>query len=86
MEALRHSPPKEINGQKVIETIDYLKDPTPLPQSNVLLFRVEDQSKFVIRPSGTEPKIKIYGLARHNEKRKLEASLNVFKALLSFDI
>ena len=82
METLRKSPPKEINGQKVIEVTDYLSDHTALPQSNVLLFRVDDHSKFVIRPSGTEPKIKIYGLVRHNEKGKLDASLESLKSLL----
>ena len=83
MEQLRRSPPQEINGQKVIDVIDYDAGNTPLPKSNVLLFRVDDQSKFVIRPSGTEPKIKIYGLARHQKKEKLEASLQSLKALLT---
>lgn len=81
MKALRENPPQAINGQKVIETEDYLTGKTkiPLPKSNVLVFRVEDQSKFVIRPSGTEPKIKIYALARHKEKERLEASLAFIK-------
>jgi len=82
MEALRRSPPNEINKQQVIEVTDYLSDHTALPKSNVLLFRVDDHSKFVIRPSGTEPKIKIYGLVRHNEKGKLETSLESLKNLL----
>lgn len=82
MEALRKSPPTAINKQKVIEVTDYLSDHTALPKSNVLLFRVDDHSKFVIRPSGTEPKIKIYGLVRHNEKGKLDASLESLKSLL----
>ncbi|MCB1109969.1 MAG: phospho-sugar mutase [Chlamydiia bacterium] len=83
MEQLRRSPPQEINGQKVIDVIDYAAGNTPLPKSNVLLFRVDDHSKFVIRPSGTEPKIKIYGLARHQKKEKLEASLQSLKTLLT---
>ncbi len=41
---------------------DYL---ITLPQSDVLLFRLEDQSRLVIRPSGTEPKIKIYASTTH---------------------
>ncbi|MCB1106911.1 MAG: phospho-sugar mutase [Chlamydiia bacterium] len=75
MKTLRESPPKEINGQKVVETIDYQTEETGLPRSDVLLFRVEDQSKFVIRPSGTEPKIKIYALACHSDLKKVDASL-----------
>ena len=79
MGALRKSPPNKINKQKVIEVTDYLLDQTTLPKSDVLLFRVDDHSKFVIRPSGTEPKIKIYGFARHNEKGKLDTSLESLK-------
>ncbi|MDJ0651799.1 MAG: phospho-sugar mutase [Simkaniaceae bacterium] len=81
MKELRANPPKAIEGQKVIDIEDYLTGNThlPLPKSNVILFRLEDQSKFVIRPSGTEPKIKIYGLVRHREKKRLLAALNDLK-------
>lgn len=81
MKKLRDNPPHEIEGQKVIDIEDYLTGKThiPLPKSNVLLFRLEDQSKFIIRPSGTEPKIKIYGLVRHQEKKRLEAALKFLK-------
>lgn len=81
MKRLRENPPKEIETQKVIEIEDYLtgETKTPLPKSNVLLFRLEDHSKFIIRPSGTEPKIKIYGLVRHQDKEKLEGALNSLK-------
>lgn len=81
MEKLRKAPPKTIDGQKVIAIEDYLTGKTqiPLPKSNVLLFRLEDQSKYVIRPSGTEPKIKIYGLARHQNKKRLNAALSELK-------
>ena len=81
MKNLRENPPREIEGQKVIDIEDYLTGKThiPLPKSNVLLFRLEDHSKFIIRPSGTEPKIKIYGLVHHQEKKRLEAALNFLK-------
>ncbi len=81
MEALRQNPPKEINGDKVVEVEDFLTGKTkhPLPKSNVLLFRTEDQSKFIIRPSGTEPKIKIYGFARHSDVKRLYISLDFLK-------
>lgn len=90
MEALRTTPPKEICGQDVIEIEDYLtsqkttiatgkEEPLTLPQSNVLVFRLADRSKFVIRPSGTEPKIKIYGLARYDDEKRLDKDLNYLK-------
>ncbi|MCP5506095.1 MAG: phospho-sugar mutase [Chlamydiales bacterium] len=81
MEKLRKEPPKTIDGQKVIAIEDYLTGKTqiPLPKSDVLLFRLEDQSKYVIRPSGTEPKIKIYGLARHHNKKRLNTALSELK-------
>jgi phosphoglucomutase/phosphomannomutase len=72
MNRLRSSPPKTIGGQTVVYLEDYEKrvktdmatkktQPLTLPQSDVLLFRLSDESRLVVRPSGTEPKIKIYG-------------------------
>ncbi len=71
METLRKKPPQAIGGKKVVLIEDYsqrerrnittnTKEKLTLPQSDVLLFRLEDASKIVIRPSGTEPKIKLY--------------------------
>jgi len=59
---LRNNPPGEINGIKVTEIRDYLdyNGPIKLPKENVLQFIMEDKSWFCIRPSGTEPKLKIY--------------------------
>jgi len=59
LSTLRNEPPKDINGIKVIEAVDYLED-TDLPKSNVLYYTLEDGSWFCVRPSGTEPKIKFY--------------------------
>ncbi|GMQ56023.1 phospho-sugar mutase [Vallitalea sediminicola] len=56
---LRNESPKDINGVKVIDAVDYLED-TDLPKSNVLYYTLEDGSWFCVRPSGTEPKIKFY--------------------------
>src|SRR5690606_8245119 len=60
MERFRKTPPHKIDGKKVIVLEDFLKGVNSLPSSDVLLFKLEDQSKLVIRPSGTEPKVKIY--------------------------
>ena len=60
--ALRDKLPKEVGGIKVEEVRDYLDyhGPVRLPKENVLQFILEDKSWFCIRPSGTEPKLKIY--------------------------
>ena len=71
MTKLRNEHPTEINGLKVVKFDDYQtsvsKDLTTgekteitLPKSNVLAFTLEQGAKVVIRPSGTEPKIKAY--------------------------
>ena len=45
---------------KIAKTVDYLNDETGLPKSDVMQFEFEDGSSFIARPSGTEPKIKLY--------------------------
>ncbi len=72
MKKLRSHPPQTIGGIATVYIEDYEKrtrtfipsgkiEKLDLPPSDVLLFRLADQSRLVIRPSGTEPKIKIYG-------------------------
>jgi phosphomannomutase len=60
MKRLRETPPKQIGGQPVALLEDYLLGHDGLPPSDVLRFWLADASKLVIRPSGTEPKVKIY--------------------------
>ena len=71
MELFRNSPPKKLAGKKVIQIEDYFKrkrfiipfdktEKISLPKANVLVFKLEDNSRIAIRPSGTEPKIKFY--------------------------
>ncbi len=64
MKALRNNPPKEIAGKKVLNVVDYNQEGTGLPKANVLEFNLEDDAKFMVRPSGTEPKIKVYFSAK----------------------
>jgi len=72
MRQLQDSPPYSIGGMRVLTLEDYQrsikahldsgkKEPISLPKSDVLSFTLEDGSKLVVRPSGTEPKIKLYG-------------------------
>ncbi len=77
---LRNDPPKEIGGYKVVAFRDYktgiIKDiatgnesTTGLPTSNVLYFDLEDDAWVCVRPSGTEPKLKLYfGIKGKNEE------------------
>ena len=61
MNTLRTNPPVEFAGRKVVSVTDYNKpEETGLPKANVLIFGLEDGAKVVVRPSGTEPKIKTY--------------------------
>ena len=60
MEEFRKNPIRELNGIKLVKIIDYLNDETGNPKSNVLKYYYEDGSWFALRPSGTEPKIKLY--------------------------
>ena len=80
MSGLRAQPPKEIAGLKVTAVRDYLKgtrtengreEPTGLPKSDVLYFELERGCWVCVRPSGTEPKIKLY--VNSNDKEKAEA-------------
>ena len=60
MDSLRKEPPVCIGSAKVTGFTDYQNDDTGLIPSNVLEFRMEDGSKVIARPSGTEPKLKLY--------------------------
>ena len=63
MDFFRKKTPNVIANCKVTDVIDYLGD-TNLPKSDVLYFKLDNDVDFVIRPSGTEPKIKIYYLSK----------------------
>ncbi len=60
MDDIRHQPIMSIGEMMLKDTIDYLRDETDAGKSNVLRFFLDDGSWYAIRPSGTEPKIKIY--------------------------
>ena len=61
MQKLRQDPPAEIAGYKVVSVADYEKpEETGLPAANVLIYKLENNETVIVRPSGTEPKIKIY--------------------------
>ncbi|RUS49200.1 phospho-sugar mutase [Cohnella sp. AR92] len=60
----RGNPPAEVAGVKVTKVLDYSGGLDGFPPENVLKFLLDDGSWFCLRPSGTEPKIKVYFAVR----------------------
>ena len=61
MEGLRKNPPKEFAGYTVEKATDYKNtEETGLPSANILIYTLEGGATVIVRPSGTEPKIKAY--------------------------
>lgn len=60
IQSLREQLPREIGGYAVEKVVDYQSDSTGLPRSNVLRFFMAGGQEAVVRPSGTEPKLKVY--------------------------
>ena len=97
MANLRENPPTEIGDFKVVEFADYIAGTNKiietgetisltLPKSDVLSFKLTDGASVIIRPSGTEPKVKSYYTTKaetHEEAVALEEKLRTaFKAIL----
>lgn len=81
--SVRNDPPKAINGSVVTESIDYLtQTERDLPKSNVLSFKAEDGSKLIVRPSGTEPLIKVYITAAVGGEKRIDAILDEVKKFM----
>ncbi|MDO4966511.1 MAG: phospho-sugar mutase [Lachnospiraceae bacterium] len=83
MQGLRENPPKEFGGYAVTKVTDYKKpEETGLPSSNVLIYALEGGATVVVRPSGTEPKIKAYFTTLGKDLAEAEAQKNkLFEAL-----
>ena len=87
MDTLRKNPPVEIAGAKVVGRSDYQESVSygdkegkiDLPKSNVLEYRMENGCKLIVRPSGTEPKIKIYLSGKDATKAGVEAIIQKIK-------
>ena len=82
--------PTEIGGVRVKAVGDYLSGtvtdlqsnisvPTGQPVSDVLYYVLENDDKIIVRPSGTEPKIKIYVLAHGDSKDALDEKMKIYK-------
>ena len=90
MQGLRDNPPAVIGGVKVKSAGDYksgeVRDletgeisTTGQPSSDVLYYTLVNEDKIIVRPSGTEPKIKIYVLAHDEDKAALDAKLQAYE-------
>lgn len=87
MQALRNNPPTEFAGTKVVAVRDYQtgkrtwnsgEEKLSLPKSNVLYYELENDGWICVRPSGTEPKIKLYVNAVSNTAEKTQELLNAY--------
>lgn len=93
MSTLRSAPPKELAGLPVLTVFDYLdstqtntktgaKERLSLPSSNVLAYALPDGNSAVVRPSGTEPKLKVYVTAVGKSKDEAaELTQKISKAI-----
>ena len=83
MDSLRQTPPAEIGGYKVVSVTDYQKpEETGLPAANVLIYGLEGGATVVVRPSGTEPKIKTYFTTLGKDLAEAEAQKDVLAKAL----
>lgn len=91
LESLRNERLTEMNGHKIVKKYDYQLSKEEdlitnevldidLPKSNVIKYTLDNGSWFVVRPSGTEPKMKAYIAVEGNSLTNAEESLNHFKA------
>ena len=80
MAHLRENPPAEIAGSKVEAVVDYETGVNGLPKANVIEFDLEGGNKAIVRPSGTEPKIKLYVFAKGDDAASADALMAKIEA------
>ena len=91
MKELRETPLKEVGGTAVKDVRDLqsgiqtelatgAQTEVELKGQNVLYYALEDGTSFIIRPSGTEPKVKVYIMANGKEKAEVDAKIEKYAA------
>ena len=80
MVKLREQAPSELAGRAVEAVVDYEGGVNGLPSANVVEFDVEGGNKVIVRPSGTEPKIKLYVFAKDADRAAADALLDALEA------
>ena len=83
MERLR-SPLETFEDNRLRQAVrtDYQNDDTGLPKSDVLSFRLDGSDQFIVRPSGTEPKLKAYLFTRADSEAQAEENLDRLQSLV----
>jgi phosphoglucomutase len=79
MARMRNNPPGSIGENRLEKTLDYLEGVEGLPASDVVSAIYEGNLKLIIRPSGTEPKIKFYLMASGESKEVAERKLDLLE-------
>lgn len=79
MKALRAEAPSEIAGAKVEAVVDYATCVNGLPKADVIEFDLEGGNKAIVRPSGTEPKIKLYIFAKGEDAAAADALIDAIE-------
>ena len=79
MAGLRENPPAELAGSKIEAVVDYNTCVNGLPKANVIEFDLEGGNKGIVRPSGTEPKIKLYIFAKGADAVEADAALDAIE-------
>lgn len=79
MKSLRAEAPAEVAGSKVEAVVDYATCVNGLPAADVIEFDLEGGNKAIVRPSGTEPKIKLYIFAKGEDAAAADALIDAIE-------
>ena len=84
MDGLRQNPPAKIGDYAVVKVTDYKKpEETGLPVANVLVYKLEGGAEVIVRPSGTEPKIKTYFTTLGKDLAEAQAQKDALAAAIA---
>ena len=84
MDGLRQNPPAKIGDYAVVKVTDYKKPgETGLPAANVLVYKLEGGAEVIVRPSGTEPKIKTYFTTLGKDLAEAQAQKDALAAAIA---
>ena len=82
MRKLRSRRPLKMGNETIREFKDYLEDSGDLPAADVISIEMQDNSKIVVRPSGTEPKMKFYLMARGDNEDEARNRIEELRELI----